>query len=78
MDTAAPVRNTPQWGVVGSHRMEVHMKQLYSAMIRNAQSIDELEKIVELMADNDLLTNAEYCQLVDAAQTKINNWREST
>lgn len=43
--------------------------QKYLDLIQSAEDLDALNRIIEQAADDDGLTNAEYCQVYEAAIT---------
>lgn len=50
------------------------MKEFYLARVKEAQSIDELEYIIERAAD-DLKNNTDYEEIYNAAMGKIAVWK---
>lgn len=50
------------------------MKEII-ASIEKAQTIDELDEIVEKAAFNEELTNEEYCEIYEKALRKAQSWQ---
>ena len=47
----------------------------YETMIDMAQTLDELDSIIEFIADDDVLTNDEFCDLYKMALHKAIKWK---